>query len=308
MWRVQRAINDPAVLVSGMLAVFAQVLFDNARIDMAASEQMDLNSFFYQPWPSAFYLLNNPDCDPTLLAAGWEDEIHKLKRFIAQIVAQPEHTPDGPEAEKLLVSKARLLDACGGGTRMVGDELVPVPHGFEGSELVKAAIHHVKTDDMCEWPAKLVTYSVPLQAALRAKGWLKDALALQILGEAHQAFTIPGFTKEWRDEKIAMRTDMVKQLMGSSRFDVALNRERPYSCELTRALLSVWAMNSDGRTHLLARHPGTEEVLCETSLSTDRVETFFGEVVNRAQYKPAYDVFVTHGYAVSLVVYAAGAD
>jgi hypothetical protein len=134
MWRVQRSVHKKAVSVSLLVELYGQVLFDCRRIELMSTGQVNFNLFVYQPWPDR----PMDGIDPLELFAGWEDEIHKLKRFIVQVNNQKDHEPDGPFAEQMLVSKARILAACGGGCEAMSDgSLVPIGMGFEGAELIR---------------------------------------------------------------------------------------------------------------------------------------------------------------------------
>jgi hypothetical protein len=94
---------------------------------------------------------------------------------------------------------------------------------------------------------------------------------------------------------------MVRQLFGSSLFDVSAMQTSKHPCGLTRDLLLVWAMNGDARSCLMDLHPSVKGVLCELSLGTDGLETIFGELVRRAGYKPSYERALAHMLTVRVL-------
>jgi hypothetical protein len=164
-----------------------------------------------------------------------------------------------------------------------------VAKGFPSADVIKRCLRH--PDDMCEWTAKAVTYSEELRVALRAQGWHKDADALEIIGESHQAWTIPGFTSEERSRGIARLGRMVRQLFNQQLWDVETMMKMHHPCGLTRDLLLDWACNGDAHAQLV-EIPGVREILCELALGTDDLETYFGELVRRAGWKPTYEIAI----------------
>ena len=106
--------------------------------------------------------------------------MHKLKRALAQVAGQKSADTSGI-ANQLLISKARILHVCD------AESADPLHH--TDLQRVKQALLH--SDDQCEHTAKHVFYCEPLRKRLKEAGWEKDALAIEIIGEAHQAWNIP---------------------------------------------------------------------------------------------------------------------
>ena len=114
--------------------------------------------------------------------AGCESEQHKLKRCLAQVCSQKERNPGSERASELLICQCRIEAVC-------QDEL-PGTAEYEDLQRALQALRH--SDDQCEHTAKHVFYCQTLQTRLKARGWEKDALALEIIGEAHQAWSVAG--------------------------------------------------------------------------------------------------------------------
>ena len=83
-------------------------------------------------------------------------------------------------------------------------------------------------DDQAVAPGRFLTYHRGLQAKLRELGYHEDALCLQIIGEAHQAWVEPHLTVQERDRRIDRMAQLCFHCMARTWMD-------PYSRKAAEA-------------------------------------------------------------------------
>jgi hypothetical protein len=118
-----------------------------------------------------------------------------------------------------------------------------------------------------------------LQSKLKARGWHKDAEFLNIFGMAHAAYIMPGWSTEARTKHLDIMSDRIKAVFDRGLFDAAALRRRKVA-GLTKDLLLVMLYNRDARQYILDLNPAVKDILVETTLGTDDLETCFGVAVH----------------------------
>lgn len=139
--------------------------------------------------------------------------------------------------------------------------------------------------------AQELFYNTELRAKLRERGWVKDALALQIIGEEHQAWDMPGLSPEDRSGRMHRLHAMLLDLFGGRLHDV-VGIHKSHLGGFPRELLFAWLSNIDSYKVLCREHPGLVKTLVQHSLDTDDLETSFGMLKMRCRSDVAYNVAV----------------
>jgi hypothetical protein len=130
-----------------------------------------------------------------------------------------------------------------------------------------------------------------LQRRLVCMGEAPTALALRIVGHAHQAWNDAGLSFHARNARLQLHWILLRQCMlpeldsASASAVVAGRNSRVMG--FTRELLLVMMANIEARMQLLAAVPGACLTLVERSLSTDDLEGEFAQLVLGVKYKPS---------------------
>jgi len=136
-----------------------------------------------------------------------------------------------------------------------------------------------------------IYYNTRLQERLKEYGWMKDALCLQVIGEEHMAWDMPGLTQADRRIRMDKLKTMLKRIWGSRAHNVN-DIHKTKVAGMPRTLLFALMSNIDAHTHYGREHPELAEWLVQHALDTDDLETSFGMLVMRCRWKPTWEVAV----------------
>lgn len=129
-------------------------------------------------------------------------------------------------------------------------------------------------------------WSRQMLAALRRRGWDRDATALEVIGEDHAAWDMSGFTPEQRTLRLERMARLVRTLF-AERLTLAAGASSGSALfGFPRDLLLAILGNAEGRRQLLQHFPALEGQLVERSFLTNDLETEFSTIVRRCGYKP----------------------
>lgn len=174
-WRAQLATKDPDITLSPFGKLHTQAMAEFKAAELRDSEGVVFDVYSYIP---------EIDSLSGVPMVAHEDWPHKIKLLINSIRRQAVNEPE----DGLLISKYRIIEVC------KEDE------DIKCLASVLAASADPQNVPICE----ALLYSTRLREKLLQKGYVRDAIALEVFAWGHAAFDAKGMTTDQRTEKLEL--------------------------------------------------------------------------------------------------------
>jgi hypothetical protein len=133
--------------------------------------------------------------------------------------------------------------------------------------------------------AQALVGNTDLHDQLCKDGHSTEALIMQLVSRAFEAFDMSGLTPMERTLRIAERSLMVSRILGNSWY---VRDTRDSVSGFTKQLLASWLFNADMRQFVLDRLPEHQRKwLIDRCFSSDVIELLFSLMVQLCGYKPS---------------------